>query len=237
MKKKFYYSDAIYNTNSANEIVPYLMTLFKPHTVIDVGCGLGTWLSTFKKFGVKEIFGVDSSEYNDKMLIDNSEFRCTDLTQEFSLDKKFDLAVCLEVAEHIPEDNSTALVRSLISLSDTIVFSAAIPGQGGQDHLNEQWLEYWKFKFKEHGYNSYDVIRPKFWDNKNVDWWYRQNVFVVSSRNLFDENLKDKVFSMVHPDFYNAFRKNVMNVNAPSVVYLKLLLKSVLRKFKSFKRK
>ena len=251
MKEKFYYPNALYNTSSAEEIVPYLISLFKPKSVIDVGCGLGTWLAVFKNLGVKEIFGVDESEYNDEMLIGHREFKCTDLTKEFDINKKFDLALCLEVAEHIPETYSDAFIRSLILLSDVIVFSAAIPDQGGQGHVNEQWLEYWKEKFKNYGYNSYDIIRPKFWQNENVNWWYKQNIFILSKKDFPGEKIKNNVFSIVHPDFYNAYRENsnaelekanasikhIKSSHESPFFYLKLFLRSILNRIKFFKQK
>jgi SAM-dependent methyltransferase len=249
--KNFHYSNAIYNTTSADEIVPYLISLFKPESVIDVGCGLGTWLAVFKKLGVKEIFGIDESEYTDEMLIKRDEFKCTDLAKEIEVNKKFDLALCLEVAEHISETYSNTFISSLTSLSDTIIFSAAIPNQGGQGHVNEQWLEYWKEKFETRGYRAYDIIRTRFWQNENVNWWYRQNIFILSKKDLSGEKTENNVFSMVHPAFYNAYRENsntdiekanacikqIKNGNESPFFYLKLFLRSSLKRIKLFKPK
>ncbi len=236
MKRKFYYSTSIYNTKSAEQIVPYLIHLFQPQTIVDVGCGLGTWLSIFKQNGAQQILGIDACEYHNKMLIQPSEFQNCDLTEDIKIEKRFDLAICLEVAEHLPEIYANIFIKSLTSLSDTIVFSAAIPEQGGQGHLNEQWLEYWKEKFANYGYNSYDAIRQNFWANEKVDWWYKQNMFIVSKQAFFDDNIKTEVYSVVHPEFYNEYRANLKNGNEPPIVYLKLLLKSVKNRLKYLKR-
>lgn len=125
--------------DSAREIVPLVVDLLNPARVVDVGCGTGTWLATFAEHGAA-ILGLDG-EYVDRSLLDIPEdrFVAVDLAQPFQLDGRYDLALCLEVAEHLPADRAASLVDLLTGLAPTVLFSAAIPLQGGVNHVNEQW--------------------------------------------------------------------------------------------------
>lgn len=128
---------------SAEQIVPILLELIQPQSVIDVGCGTGTWLSVFCEHGIEDIWGVDGDYVQEEALeIPKDRFLSHDLTKPLALDRKFDLAISLEVAEHLPCDSAEAFVDSLTQLAPVILFSAAIPFQGGVGHVNEQWQEY-----------------------------------------------------------------------------------------------
>lgn len=193
----------VHNTRAASVIVPLLFKHVHPRSVLDIGCGTGTWLKVFEQMGVTDFVGVDG-DYVDRNLLQVSEenFTAHDLTQPLHLKKEFDLVLSLEVAEHLPEGAAEIFVETLVSHSKTIVFSAAIPGQGGQNHLNEQWPAYWQKKFRKYGYEYYDLIRPEIWDNERVDRWYKQNTFL-----LFHESIKPNfpVFdgdNLIHPDFW-----------------------------------
>ena len=182
---KYIYDPEIHNLTAAREMVPYFIQLFNPKSVIDFGCGLGDWLEAFREQGVNEILGIDfqiASEIPIRIPIEN--YLTHDLCKPLNYAKRFDLALCLEVAEHLPEVCANQLVETLTSLSDTIIFSAAIPHQGGQGHLNEQSPMYWELLFHKHGYYFYDLIRPRFWNNDKIKWWYRQNSFIVSKAKI-----------------------------------------------------
>jgi hypothetical protein len=101
---------------------------------------------------------------------------------------RYDLAVCLEVAEHLPESSAADLVRALTAFAPVVLFSAAVPGQGGVGHINEQWPAYWKGLFEQHGFYRRDPIRPRIWTNERVHWWYRQNIFLFASRQKVEES-------------------------------------------------
>ena len=182
---KFYDRDLERTSKSAAAIVPYLISGLTsegaraPQSVIDIGCGRGVWLRCFVDNGVPVIAGRDGPwTRQDRLLIAPDRFTATDLSQPFAPAQRFDLAMTLEVAEHIDAPQADQFVDNLICLSDTIMFSAAIKGQGGQHHVNEQPLSYWHEKFQTRGYRLYDVIRPQFWLNSDVCWWYRQNIVV-----------------------------------------------------------
>jgi SAM-dependent methyltransferase len=161
-------------------VAPLLVEAFAPASVIDVGCGRGAWLAAFARLGTS-VSGCDG-DYVDRggLLIDGDRFRAVDLTDPPPLGR-FDLALCLEVAEHLPAASADALVACLAAASPVVVFSAACPGQGGKDHLNEQWPSYWQAKFAEHGMARFDWLRERIWRDDRIAWWYRQNVAVYAT--------------------------------------------------------
>jgi SAM-dependent methyltransferase len=172
----FYNKLHVGSLKSAEIIVPLLINLINPKSVIDIGCGIGSWLSVFQKFGIDDIFGVDGDWVKKEMLlIPPEKFLALDLKKTFSLKRQFDLAISLEVAEHLPPSSAPLFVKSLASTAPVIFFSAAIPFQGGVNHLNEQWPDYWAHYFKEQGYMAIDCIRKQIWQNNDIDYFYAQN--------------------------------------------------------------
>jgi SAM-dependent methyltransferase len=198
---------------SADVIVPLLLELTRPTSVIDVGCGVGTWLSVFRRLGVADIFGVDGPHVDVAALeIPPTSFRSVDLRQPLSLERTFDLVLCLEVAEHLPAESAAAFVDSLTRLGSVVAFSAAIPYQGGVGHVNEQWPAYWIGLFEEREFVVLDALRPRLWDNPHVEWWYAQNILVfVSQKGGRAPSLQHpgrevpgSPRSLVHPRLYQA---------------------------------
>jgi len=197
---------------SAETIVPLLIDAIQPKSVVDIGCAEGAWLSVFERNGIGDVYGIDG-DYVDRarLRIDSTKFCPVDLEQGFSLKRKFDLAICLEVAEHLRESAADRMVDSLAAHSDCILFSASIPHQDGTNHLNEQWLEYWTRKFRLRNYEPYDYIRPLVWNNKLVRWWFAQNAIVYVKKDnatliaRFEKMiLKQSVdpLSVVHPELF-----------------------------------
>lgn len=191
----YYKSEALDpELRSPKVVVPLITSIVRPRSVVDVGCGVGSWLVAFRESGVERILGLDGKHVDSTwLLIPREYFRTVDLSQPFRLDAQFDLAVCLEVAEHLPTSSASVLVESLVRLAPVILFSAAIPLQGGTHHVNEQWPEYWQRLFQEHDYRMLDLIRKLIWKNPNVKYWYRQNTFLfvredfISTRSQFLE--------------------------------------------------
>ena len=143
----------IHNTRAAEIIVPILLQHIQPKSVLDIGCGTGTWLKVFEQAGITDFFGVDGEDIDESILeISKENFAVYNLTRPLVLDRFYDLVISLEVAEHLPELAADEFVLTLVRHGKTILFSAAIPGQGGQDHLNEQWPIYWQKKFNRYGY-------------------------------------------------------------------------------------
>jgi len=219
--EKDYYDRDFYNLlhdyaqQSAEVIVPLILEIIRCERVIDVGCGDGTWLKVFQENGVKEILGVDGSYVDEQILVIPKEnFIPHDLKQPLKIANKLDLAMSLEVAEHLPTDCAELFVDSLANLSSVILFSAAIPNQGGENHINEQWQDYWAEKFQERGYIAFDYIRPKIWNTSQVAYWYRQNILLFVESSYLKENpfLQNKLqsyevkdissLSVIHPALY-----------------------------------
>ncbi|MEO6550169.1 MAG: class I SAM-dependent methyltransferase [Ferruginibacter sp.] len=195
----------VHNLTAPRKIVPLIMNLFNPNSVLDIGCGIGTWLAVFKEHGVKEAFGVDGSYVNLDLLqshIESTEFSAHDLAVAFDLNKRFDIAICLEVAEHIDKSSATTFIENVCKHSSVIIFSAAVPFQGGQNHVNEQWPEYWTNIFSRFGYECYDILRPKIWDDQEVDWWYKQNMLVFSNEKIEGFASSKSFLSIIHPEHF-----------------------------------
>ena len=220
--------------DSAGQVVPLIRKLIpRLETVLDVGCGAGAWLSVWKSAGVR-VTGLDG-DYVDRetLLIDRAEFRAAELSDGFSLGENFDLAQCLEVAEHLPEAGGRALVGSLCAHADLVLFSAAAPGQGGENHINEQPYSYWRDLFAEQGFRMYDVIRPALVDNKGVMPWYRYNSFLYIRGTAMQELQarlaesaigSDQLPADISPLLYR-LRKRLVRIMPTAVMTLLAVLK------------
>src|SRR5262245_35919916 len=198
---------------SAKAIVPLLIEAVEPSSVIDVGCGQGVWLSAFKSRGVSDVFGVDGDWVDTRSLeIPRASFASADLSKPLNLDRCFDLVLSLEVAEHLPAASAATFVQSLVGLGQVILFSAAIPFQGGVAHVNEQWPDYWADLFERHRYVAVDYVRPLVWNNPDVVWWYAQNAMIFLRKDCLSRfprlaeaaKVSDRRLSLVHPRLYLA---------------------------------
>lgn len=180
----FYAGQVEGSTKSADVILPLLLSIILPQSVLDVGCGTGTWLATAAAHGINDVMGVDGDWVEPKNLkIPVDRFSAVDLSTPFNLDRRFDLVISLEVAEHLPEAASRTFVESLSRHGDVILFSAAAPNQGGTTHLNEQWPSYWIERFAGLGFSSFDCIRTQIWEDEDVDPWYAQNIFLFANQS------------------------------------------------------
>lgn len=239
-----------HNLQSPEIIVPFLIQKFQPSSVVDIGCGIGTFLHVFKQHGIKEVMGIDGKWVNKEQLyIEKGEFMEANLEEPIRIGKSFDLVLCLEVAEHLAPAAADVIVDSLTSLGKVIVFSAAIDKQGGQNHINEQSFQYWKEKFKKKGYRAIDLFRPVFWNDERIQWWYKQNMFLLvsdalditgieaSKENFSEDNL------MIHPGLYyervREYERTAASLQKLGAgeggnfnLYLKLLYRSFIKSFR-----
>ena len=169
-------------SSSAPFIGKYIYHNFKPKTVVDIGCGSGEILKVLTSLGGIECLGIEGpwiQSYQERF----SNIQFADLNGFIPLRKKFDVAICLEVAEHLEERSASTLISTLTASSDIIVFSAAIPGQSGTDHINLKYPDYWAKHFWNKGYALYLDPRKDFLKNFNIAPWYQQNTLVFRKMN------------------------------------------------------
>lgn len=207
--ERFYAEKNQGSHQSASIILPLVLAVIRPRSVVDVGCGTGTWLRAVSELGVQEYQGYDGAHVK-QLQIPKQRFAVADLSRPLHAARRFDLAICCEVAEHLPTGSAETLVASLAALSDAVLFSAAIPGQGGKHHVNEQWPAYWQALFRARVYSAYDFIRPQIWNDRRVEFWYRQNtILYVADSAASSLQLPDKtseVLALVHPELYERQR-------------------------------
>jgi SAM-dependent methyltransferase len=222
------------STRSANIVAPIVLQYFPIKSVIDFGCGQGAWLAVWKKLGVAEVVGVDG-DYIDSnsLLINADEFTPKSLTEPVRLNQRFDLVESLEVAEHLPQKSAKDFVETLTMHGKLILFSAAVPGQAGENHINEQPYEYWRNLFRAQGYVLLDILRPVLKNNPDVEPWYKYNTFLYIEKKMFEES-RDKLEKYriaddakipdVSPILYKA-RKTLFRMLPNNIITLLAILK------------
>lgn len=178
-------------------------------SVVDVGCGIGVWPNAFKQRKVPTVHGVDGGYVSkDYLLLDETAFIEHDLRDTLTLNRTYDLACSLEVAEHLPPSRARSFVEDLTKLAPVVLFSAAIPGQGGENHINEMWQHHWARLFVEFNYTVIDCIRPIVWSMTDMQVCYRQNTLMYAHESVLTENEKlriaaentnEAMLPLVHP--------------------------------------
>lgn len=195
--------------SSASVVVPLVIDHLAPETVIDVGCGEGWWAYEFGKHGC-DVQGIDGSYVATSPLKDR--FTAVNLDNPLPNLGEFDLAVSLEVAEHLPPARAPGFINDLCILAPTVLFSAAIPGQGGVNHVNEQPPGYWVDLFQRNGYQVSGALRWEIWTNDMVENWYRQNILVATRHpeqfpRLFRDAWAAYPHYVIHPVLWDAKRR------------------------------
>jgi SAM-dependent methyltransferase len=174
----FYRYLSTFVVRSAQGVVPRLAAVLPIRSVVDFGCGQGAWLSVWQSAGVS-ITGVDGSYVDrNRLLIDPAYFRAADLAEAIDLGQRFDLVQSVEVAEHLPASRARQFVDTLTAHGSCVLFSAAVPGQGGEHHVNEQPLGYWRDIFRQKGYVAIDYLRPLIFQDAEIEPWYRYNILL-----------------------------------------------------------
>ncbi len=212
----------------------------RPQSLLDVGCGIGTWLKVALESGVGDVFGVDGiAVAPDNFLVPKTLFSQQDLRQKWNLNRRFEVALCLEVAEHLDPQFSMNLIQALTSHSDMVVFGAACPGQTGQHHVNCQWPVYWQKLFNEQGYACSDEVRWLIWPDERIEPWYRQNIF-IARRNAATAGQEPRIPSVIHPNIMTLMNESGYWTNADQIAngalpfkwYLKSFPNVILKKLK-----
>lgn len=241
----FYGRQAPGSLRTARRVAPLLHELLAPDSVIDIGCGVGTWLAAFGELGVDDVRGVDGPHVDhDLLLVPPAAFTVWDLRQPLSFDRTFDLAISMEVAEHLPPEAAADFVRTLTRLSAAVLFSAAVPFQGGEGHVNEQWQDYWARLFAIEGYEPVDCVRPAIWTDTNVEWWYAQNTILYVDRTVLGQRPgltpltsgSLAALRVVHPDLYLACATRVPTLGTTIRRLVPALLESIAHRARAVRR-
>jgi SAM-dependent methyltransferase len=184
---------------SARQAVGKLSAVLPLRSVVDFGCGQGAWLRAWSEAGAS-VTGLDGP-YVDRarLLIEQDDFHPADLAQPIDLGQQFDLVQSLEVAEHLPASRARTFVETLVAHGPLVLFSAAVPGQGGENHINEQPLSYWRALFRARGYAAIDYLRPLIVGDVGIEHWYRYNMLLYAREDAFTA-LPDPVRACVVPD-------------------------------------
>lgn len=204
--------------SSADVMVPIVIDLIQPQSVIDAGCGQGHWVKAFLDNGITDALGIDMAYHVPQLIIPRGNFEVRDLTKDFALNRKWDLSVCLEVGEHLPAHRALPLVKLLTESADAVLFGASIPHQGGGvHHVNEQWQDYWAKLFYLLGYIPFD-FRRLTWNDKRVLWFYSENTFLYVRESQLANyprlaNFK-AIFplNVVHPEAFRFTFKRVLGI-------------------------
>lgn len=185
---------------SADVVAALILGEIEIKSLLDVGSGHGAWAAEWMRAGVKDVIAVDGDYVaREQLAIPSDRFVAHDLAIPLDLGRKFDLVQSLEVAEHLPGDCAAGFVDNLVRHGDVILFSAAVPHQGGEHHVNEQPPEYWRRLFAKRGYQAFDWLRPRLADKREVKPWYRFNS-VIYANAAGRKRLSKSILSSEVPD-------------------------------------
>lgn len=218
MSINYEHKNNLHTSSGSQAALSEIFDDWKPNSLLDVGCGLGTWTKAAIDFGIADAFGVDGVDISQEQLfIDSQLFEQLDLTDKWNLNRRFDVVICLEVAEHLDSVYAENLIKTLTVHSDFVVFSAAPPWQSGQNHVNCQDPVYWQDIFNRMGFTCSDEIRWKLWEKSAIEPWYRQNLFIA--RYAPDKAGKEnRIKAVIHPELLS-FIETDFEKEAKKVAY------------------
>lgn len=232
------YDEAFYDEQwrgslaSARVLLGHVAAHLRPASVVDIGCGCGAWLAAWAELGATTLVGIDGPwNVQDRMVHPAIRFRQADLEQPLTGDERFDLAMSIEVVEHLSPAAGEAVVESLTRLADVVVFSAAFSGQGGVNHIHERYHSHWGGLFRARGFRVYDLFRPRVWADERVMPWHRANVFLYLcdghplTRAGLPEIADLAFMDCIHPWLYERRRVDAMSLGS----HLRALLPSLVR--------
>lgn len=216
---------------SNNALADAIISSLQPKSVIDVGCGIGLLMNQLAKNDI-DVLGIEGTWLQDESMIMSPEkYLRLDLENSFTIQRKFDVCCCIEVAEHLDPSRADGFIKDICALSGAVVFSAAIAGQGGKGHKNEQWQEYWCSKFESNGFSTFDLFRDRFRRDNKMLPWLQQNVllFLDKQHRLADEliafQIEPEMANMIHPTYHEkimrrtrrSFRRRIANLRVGDV--------------------
>jgi hypothetical protein len=183
----FYAANASESHQAATIVLPAALALldrcgYPVRSAVDVGAGVGPWLAVARQHGICDMLALEGPWVREvTTAVPADAYAYSDVGEPLAIPRRFDLGICLEVAEHLPPTSAEHLVENLVGLADVILFSAAIPHQGGTHHVNEQWPSYWAALFHARDYLLWDGLRWSIWQDARIPYWYRQNLLMFVS--------------------------------------------------------
>lgn len=162
----------------ADRLAIFIRDVIRPHKVLDIGCGPGHFVDSMIDVGINAM-GIDIDErIGDKPYLFQQDI--------FSSKLVADTCICLEVVEHIDENRADDLVKQIFGMfNNTLIFSAAQPGQGGVGHINCQKPGYWSYRFEQLGatrnHLMEDLLRYYCKQGRYMGWFYN-NVLVFNKK-------------------------------------------------------
>jgi SAM-dependent methyltransferase len=208
-----FYKESIASVDAAHIVLSAVPDGVKSESVVDLGAGVGAWLLAARALGASKVVGLEGAWVPlEQRLVDEDSFVEADFEDDLPDLGRFDLAICMEVVEHLTPASGAHAVKWLCRSAPVVLFSAAIPGQGGTNHINEAWPSYWAAQFDEQGFGVWDVVRPSIWNDERLPFWYRQNALLFVDRTAVTAGgLKGEAsrsaLDVVHPELW---RKSVM---------------------------
>jgi SAM-dependent methyltransferase len=192
---------------SAREILQILAAVYPFRSVVDVGAGVGTWLRAAAEQGAEVLVGIEGNWVKDNAnRFGGASYVYADLNTPLSIDRRFDLAISVEVAEHLNPDRSQGLVEEICRSSDVVIFGAAMPRQHGSAHINGRPHSFWIDLFEKRGFACLDPFRPKVWYNSSVYPWYAQNTFLFVA-----ETIRSRFASLPPATLVNVYHPLLVN--------------------------
>lgn len=187
---------------AAHRILPIVFSMVRPDSVIDIGCGPGSWARAARCLGVERVVGVDGT-WADRWVDDSYTFHARDLGDTLGVDDRFDLAICLEVAQYLPPERLPGFLTELCDLAPYVLFSSRIPHQWDWGQSLARWPSWWAEHFRERGRVPVDVVRPAVWSDATIPAYYRQNIVLFAPEAVAGTPLPGNL-DLVHPELWEA---------------------------------
>lgn len=234
----FEFDNTAASLESAGPVLTAVLTCIGPvRNFIDVGCGVGAWSKVMEEKGFTDYHLIDHPSLHIEQLLPSRKdrFIACDLDSELPEVRSVDLAICIEVLEHFKSARAKALVEFLTRSADVILFSAAVPGQGGRGHLNEQPHNYWHRMFEGFGYHYFDDFKIDLFRSVcRRNFFHAQNVFVYYNSQKRTELSK---FKCLFSNDYEIRHISILNREMGFAGVLRQLPMAFVRSFRYHTRK
>lgn len=176
--------------HSAQTVLALTLDMLPPvHSVVEFGCGVGTWLAAAKSLGVEHVLGYEGDGPDDgHLLVEADEFRRIDFATATPLSSaRHDLALSLDVAQHLPHAAVAPFIAALCGATDFVIFSAAAPGRGDTGPINKTWPAYWTDLFAEHDFAALDPFHEQNGYDGGIKSTYCKNTLLLVKRARLTE--------------------------------------------------